>query len=70
MSVSAAFGQLEHARKALAAQWEATRLDWRDDNARRFEADVMDPLMVQVRQMEKALSQLDVVLRKVHRDCE
>ena len=70
MSVSGAFGQLEHARKSLMDQWEATRALWTDENSRRFEKNVMTPLMVRVRQMELALNQLDKVLRKVHRDCE
>jgi hypothetical protein len=70
MSVRSAFGQLEHARKGLLAQWETTRLSWNDENARRFDRDVMEPLMIQIQQMEEALNRLDVVLRRVQRDCE
>ena len=70
MSVSGAFGQLEHARKSLVAQWEATRVDWTDDTARRFEEDVMAPLLTRIRLLELALGRLDVVLRKAHTDCE
>ena len=70
MSVRTAFGQLEHARKGLVAQWEETATAWTDDNARRFEEEVMSPLMSRIRQLELALNQLDVALRKAHRDCE
>ena len=70
MSVRTAFGQIEHARKSLAELWEATRIAWTDENSRRFERDVMNPLMACTQQMEMALNQLEVVLRKVRRDCE
>jgi len=70
MSVSGAFGQLEHARKSLLAHWEETRAAWTDETARRFEEEVMTPLFVRIRQMELGLSRLDVVLRKAHQDCE
>lgn len=70
MSVRTAFGQLEHARKALLAQWEETRRAWTDENARRFEEEVMTPLMSRIRHLELALNQLDVALRKAQRDCE
>jgi len=70
MSVNTAFGQLEHARKSLATQWDETRVAWTDETARRFEEEFMAPLMIRVRQLEQALSQLDVALRKMRRDCE
>lgn len=70
MSVNTAFGQLEHARKSLVAQWDETRVAWTDETARRFEEEFMAPLMIRVRQLEQALSQLDVALRKMRRDCE
>ena len=70
MSVRTAFGQLEHARKSLLEQWEATRVTWTDDNSRRFEEEVIIPLMGRIRKMELALNVLDIALRKAQRDCE
>jgi len=70
MSVRTAFGQLEHARKGLLENWESTRMAWTDDTARRFEEDVIIPLMGRIRKLELALGQLDVALRKAQRDCE
>lgn len=70
MSVRTAFGQLEHARKSLLAQWDETRQAWTDENGRRFEEEVIAPLMNRIRQLELALNQLDVALQRAHRDCE
>lgn len=70
MSVRTAFGQLEHARKSLLSQWEETSRAWTDENHRRFDEEVMAPLMSRIRQMEMALNQLDVAINKARRDCE
>jgi hypothetical protein len=70
MSISAGLGTLKQARKSLVLQWETTRSAWTDENSRQFEESVMTPLLARMRQVEQALTQLDVVLQKVRRDCE
>ncbi len=70
MSLQSAAGKLRHAGQELALRWAAARELWRDDNARRFESEIVENLLTRLRAVEAALTHMDAVLQKVRRDCE
>ncbi|HVP11907.1 MAG TPA: hypothetical protein VMV94_12065 [Phycisphaerae bacterium] len=70
MSASAGLGKLKKAAKELRAQWEETHGVWHDDISRRFEEDLVIPLMARLEKVELTLSHMGAVLQRMHRDCE
>jgi hypothetical protein len=70
MSVIAGLGKLRQASKDLRVQWAEAKVTWRDDNARRFEARYVAPLMARLRTVELTMGQMGSILQRVRRDCE
>ncbi len=70
MSVESSAGKLKQVEKDLSRLWSETRLFWRDENSRRFEREVIEPLLVKLRATQTAMGRIAVVLRSVRRDCQ
>lgn len=70
MGTSAGLGKLKKAAKDLKAQWGETHGVWHDENSRRFEEDLVVPLLVRLEKVELTLAHLGAVLQRMHRDCE
>lgn len=70
MSVAASKAQLNDAMKTLHAQWRATREQWQDAAAQRFEDNHLATAERSVHAAVRAMDQLDEVLRRIQRDCE
>ena len=70
MSVGAAAASLKDIEKRLRRRWSAVRMSWRDENARAFETELIEPLLGRMRTVERALMQMAGVVQQVRRDCE
>jgi len=70
VSVESSAGKLKQVEKDLSRLWSETRLFWRDENSRRFEREVIEPLLVKLRATQTAMGRIAVVLRSVRRDCQ
>jgi hypothetical protein len=69
MSVNAGRGKLREGSKRLQARWKEIRVVWRDENSRRFEETLMEPLLSSIRTSEMAMEHMEAVLQRVRRDC-
>lgn len=70
MSVRAAGAKCKDVEKRLRHCWAEVKAGWRDDNARRFEEDVIGPLLARARAVEDVLGRLAATLQQLRRDCE
>lgn len=70
MSVSGGLSKLKQAAKTLRLEWDETHTAWRDENAARFEKNVVLPLLTRLRDAESTIANLDTILRELHRDCD
>lgn len=70
MSVSGGLGKLKQAAKTLRIEWDEVRAAWHDENAVRFEKDVIELLLTRLRDAESAIANLDNMLHEMHRDCD
>lgn len=70
MSALGAAARLLDVEKRLKEQWAEARVAWRDEQARRFDEEIIQPLLSRLRLTERALSELSSTLRQVHRDCD
>jgi hypothetical protein len=62
--------RLQNAEKKLKQHWQAVCADWRDDKAREFEDEIIQPLLTRLRTVERAMGQLSLNLQQARRDCE
>lgn len=69
MSASSAAARLKDVEKRLRQQWSAVRAVWEDEQALRFEEEIVGPLLDQLRSAGRAMGQLDVTLQQVRREC-
>lgn len=69
MSASSAAARLKDVEKRLCQQWSAVRAVWEDEQALRFEEEIVGPLLDQLRSAGRAMGQLDVTLQQVRREC-
>jgi hypothetical protein len=69
MSLYSGQASLKRASQDLFAQWEQTRLIWRDDISRKFEERYIEPLVRQIRTAREAIEHMDGVVGKIRRDC-
>lgn len=60
---------IQNARE-LSQQWHATRATWRDAKAVEFEKRYLEPLPNLVRKTGAAIDELEILLRKIRKDCE
>ncbi len=70
MSTQSSAAQLESAWRDLAAAWERTRGDWRDAKSLEFESRFLDRLPGLMAGAKQAIEDIDILLRKMHHDCE
>jgi len=70
MSVSGGLSKLKQVGKTLRLEWDEAQTAWRDENAARFEKNVVAPLLTQLRDAESTIANLDTILRELHRDCD
>jgi len=61
---------LTHAYKELAVHWHETLEFWRDAQAAAFEKNYMEDLPNRITRTLAVMNELDILLRKVHSDCE
>lgn len=69
MSVSVGQAQLHDALKALRAQWQQTRSQWKDDVAKEFEERYWNLLEGNVLSTLAALDRLEQVFIQLRNDC-
>ncbi len=70
MSTQGAASHLEAAWRDLAAAWQSTTDDWRDAKSAEFEARFLEHLPGLIASARQAMEDIDVLLRKMHHDCE
>jgi hypothetical protein len=70
MNTRAAAANLSQAAKDLSIAWQHAKSSWRDAKSLEFESKYLDPLPGYIARASSALEELDVLLRKVHADCE
>jgi len=63
-------GPLRDAFDKLQTAWAETRETWRDDNARAFEREFLQPLVVEIGQTSAAIQRLADLFRTVRKECE
>jgi hypothetical protein len=69
MSVNAGHAKLREGSKRLQARWKEIRVMWRDENSRRFEETLVEPLLSSIRTGEIAMEHMEAVLHRIRRDC-
>jgi hypothetical protein len=70
MSAAGAGARLQDAEKLLRGYWADVCAHWRDEQARAFEEEIIQPFLGQIRTVERAVAELSVTLQQVRRDCE
>ena len=70
MSVIAGIAKLRDSSKKLRQQWLEVQNSWRDENARRFHENHLEPLLAQLKMVELAMSQMATSVHHARRDCE
>jgi len=70
MSVLSNKARLTASTRELAVQWDQTKETWRDDQARQFEHDYIEPLKSSVDAAMDIIDQLDKLVLKIRSDCE
>ena len=70
MSLKASKAKLQRAGRDIAKQWEETRVSWRDQKAREFEAEFIAALPDSISSAIAIIDDLDNVLHKIKKHCE
>ena len=70
MSLGASKSLLNEANRELFARWEEARVSWRDSKAADFDKEYLAPLPQAVATAVRIIEELDVVLAKIHADCD
>ncbi|MBI4582394.1 MAG: hypothetical protein HY718_22050 [Planctomycetes bacterium] len=70
MSINSAHNRLKRAERDLVIRWEATQQHWRDENARQFAEERLEPLLERARAAHEALVHLEAILTGLRHDCE
>lgn len=56
--------------RELSEQWHAVSMHWRDAKAQEFEKVYLDPIPGLVNKTGAAMNELEVLLKKIRKDCE
>ena len=70
MSTKGSASNLVQAVKELSIEWQITKDYWRDVKSREFEENYIGPLPDYMIRALSVMEELDVILRKVRKDCE
>lgn len=70
MSTKGSASNLVQSVKELSVEWQRTKDFWRDTKSMEFEKNYINPLPDYVVRALTVMEDLDVLLRKVRKDCE
>ena len=70
MSMHSSGQALQDAARTLSARWRRLEEVWRDDNARRFNAEHVEPVEDAVRHAVGAMEQLAEAMSAARMECE
>lgn len=70
MSMNSAHNRLQRSKKDFLAQWDQVRQSWRDEVAREYGEQFLEPLLARVQAAHEAMVHLETVLTVMRRDCE
>lgn len=70
MSLHGSRGRIAHLSKDLVSRWNETRSYWRDAKAQQFEDEYIKELTSSVNSAITAMEKLDLLLNRIHTDCE
>ena len=70
MSLGGSKSLLNESTRELFARWEDAKLSWRDSKALEFERDYLVSLPQAVANATRVIEELDLVLSKIHADCD
>ena len=70
MSTASSRAQLAMATRQLLSRWDETRQSWRDQKAAEFDERYLAEVRETVNAAIRTLEELDLILEKVHADCE
>ncbi len=70
MSSSGSRGLLTQATRQLLSRWEDTRNSWRDQKAAEFESLYLAEISINLNSTLRVLEELDILLEKIHADCD
>jgi len=70
MSLGASKSLLNESTREMFARWEETKLSWRDAKAQEFEKVYLSSLPQAVANATRIIEELDLVLSKIHSDCD
>jgi hypothetical protein len=62
--------RLVQAAKKLMTDWQQTRENWRDENARRFEQQYMAPLEANIRAAVLAIERIGSAIEAARHECK
>lgn len=70
MSLGGSKSLLNESTRELFARWEDAKMSWRDTKAMEFEKEYLASLPQAVANATRIIEELDLVLSKIHADCE
>jgi hypothetical protein len=70
MSLGGSKSLLNESTRELFARWEDAKLNWRDSKSQEFARDYLDSLPQAVANATRIIEELDLVLSKIHADCD
>jgi hypothetical protein len=68
--LQAAAGRLQDALEQLLVAWDQTRDQWRDENSRHIEEEILAPLAQEVKGAIPTIGQMSQALQQAARECE
>ena len=70
MSLHGSRARVASLSKDLISRWNETRSYWRDAKAQEFEEKYLRELMANVNSAVTAMEKMDLLLNRIHTDCE
>lgn len=70
MSLGGSKSLLNESTRELFARWEDAKQSWRDGKSQEFERDYLASLPQAVANATRIIEELDLVLSKIHADCD
>ena len=70
MSLGASKSLLNESTREMFARWEEARQSWRDSKSAEFDKEYLAPLPQAVATATRVIEELDLVLSKIHTDCD
>jgi hypothetical protein len=68
--MKASGNKLTAVTRELWANWQQTKMSWRDTRAQEFERRYLEELLASVDRTVTVIEQLDKVITKIRKDCE